>query len=57
MGGNPGSEEAVGTPGMVTIPTLGYGQMGGRKLLAFPLVPKMLERKRRVVRDLGTSLN
>lgn len=36
MGGNLGSEEAVGTPGMVTIPTLGYGQNGWQEMACFP---------------------
>lgn len=36
VGGNLGSEEAVGTPGMATIPTLGYGQNGWQEAACFP---------------------
>lgn len=38
--GNLGSEEAVGTPGMVTIPTLGYGQNGWQETACFPTSAK-----------------
>lgn len=36
VGGNLGSKEAVGTPGMATIPTLGYGQNGWQEAACFP---------------------